>query len=67
MVRFYKFLKEIYIVIDDQLPYNENDEPAFARSEDRTELWPSLLEKAYAKLYGGYFNIVAGKCHRVFA
>ncbi len=25
------------------------------------------MEKAYAKLYGGYQNIVSGKCHQVLA
>jgi calpain-13 len=67
MVRFYKFLKEVYITIDDYLPINNYDEFVFARSEDPMEIWPCILEKAYAKLYSGYDKIVEGKCHRVFA
>jgi hypothetical protein len=32
MVRFFKFSKEIYIIIDDLLPVNENSEWVFAKS-----------------------------------
>lgn len=67
MVRFYKFCKEVYVIIDDFLPINNHDEFVFAKSEDLCEIWPCILEKAYAKLYSGYHNIVEGKCHRVFA
>lgn len=58
MVRFYKFLKQVYIVIDDQLPVDNYDNFVFAKSEDPEEIWPGIIEKAYAKLYGGYYNIV---------
>lgn len=32
---------------------------AFSRT-DQSELWVLLLEKAYAKAYGNYWNIVGG-------
>lgn len=67
MIRFYKFLKQVYVVVDDQLPVDNYDNFVFAKSEDPEEIWPGIIEKAYAKLYGGYQNIVEGKCHRVFA
>lgn len=57
MVRFYKFSKEIYVTIDDYLPVDDHDEYVFAKSQEQHELWPSIVEKAYAKLYGGYGNI----------
>ena len=34
MIRFYKFLKEVYITIDDFLPVDEQGELVFAKSED---------------------------------
>lgn len=67
MVKFHKFLQEIYVVIDDYLPVDGQGELVFARCEDTQEIWPALLEKAYAKLYSGYDKIVSGKCHRVLA
>lgn len=67
MVRFYKFSKEIFVTIDDYLPVDSHDDYVFAKSEEESELWPSIIEKAYAKLYGGYQNIIKGKCHSVLA
>lgn len=32
MVRFFKFGMELYVIIDDLLPVNENDEWVFAKS-----------------------------------
>ena len=48
------------IILDDYLPCVGNA-PVFAKcSEDPCELWPSLLEKAYAKLHGSYASITGG-------
>lgn len=43
MVRFYKFLKEVYVIVDDFLPINNQDEFVFAKSEDSSEIWPCIL------------------------
>lgn len=67
MVRFHKFSREVYVVVDDFLPVDLKNNWVFATSEDPLEFWPGLLEKAYAKLYGGYQNIISGKCHQVFS
>lgn len=48
------------VVVDDYIPV-AGGRPKFARSKgDPGELWPSILEKAYAKIFGGYGFIVAG-------
>lgn len=49
------------VVVDDFLPVNLGNYPKYAHSRrDIRELWMGLLEKAFAKLRGGYANIVAG-------
>jgi len=51
------------IVLDDYLPCLENEfgvlEHAFSNT-GRPEMWPMLLEKAYAKAYGSYARIDSG-------
>ncbi|XQJ30884.1 calpain-like cysteine peptidase, putative [Leishmania guyanensis] len=50
------------VVVDDYFPITEGDcyiKYAHSRRDVR-ELWVSLLEKAYAKVRGGYSNIVTG-------
>ncbi|KPA75258.1 putative calpain-like cysteine peptidase putativecysteine peptidase Clan CA family C2 [Leptomonas pyrrhocoris] len=48
------------VIVDDYLPV-AGGRPKFARSKgDSAELWPAILEKAYAKVFGGYGFIVAG-------
>lgn len=48
-------------MVDDYIPcYNAERGPAFSKGKDQ-ELWVLLLEKAYAKLYGSYHNIVSGQ------
>lgn len=51
------------VIVDDYFPvYNPTGrgmQLAFSRT-DQNELWVLLLEKAYAKVYGGYWNIIGG-------
>ncbi|CCD14925.1 unnamed protein product [Trypanosoma congolense IL3000] len=50
----------VNVVVDDYLPCS-GGQPIFARSYgDPLELWVSLAQKAYAKLYGGYGFLVVG-------
>ncbi|KAL7711879.1 Calpain family cysteine protease [Entamoeba marina] len=48
------------IVIDDQIPcHKKTRTPLFAKSKSNA-LWVMLIEKAYAKACGSYFNIEGG-------
>lgn len=46
------------VILDDYFPTNAR-RITFCHSSD-PELWTMLLEKAYAKIYGGYWNIGTG-------
>ena len=54
------------VIIDDYIPvYKTNKKPCFAFPHGN-ELWVMLLEKAWAKINGGYLNIIAGKVAEPF-
>ena len=48
------------VVIDDFFPYNQKNNSKAFLSEEKGYLWPQILEKAYAKLYGSY-NLISDK------
>ncbi|XP_020572133.1 calpain-type cysteine protease ADL1 isoform X2 [Phalaenopsis equestris] len=48
------------VVVDDWIPCEAPEKPAFATSKKRNELWVSILEKAYAKLHGSYEALEGG-------
>lgn len=47
-------------MIDDFVPCKEDGTVAFAKSTDTDDIWPCLVEKAFAKVHGNYDNIIAG-------
>ena len=52
--------KRQIIIIDDYLPaFKKNKKPCYAQS-NKNEIWVMLLEKAWAKVNGGYANIISG-------
>jgi hypothetical protein len=59
-VQFYVHGKPQIVVVDSAFPIDEKKRPAFARSTIAEELWVSIIEKAYAKLYSSYEAIESG-------
>ena len=66
-VMFYKRHSIEYVIVDDFLPVNAEGEWAFARDYNGVQIWPAIIEKAYAKLHGTYDDIVGGKAHFALA
>ena len=61
MIKFFVNGIETPVIIDDYLPvYHGTNQLVFARSDNKAELWVSLLEKAWAKLHGSYAAISGG-------
>lgn len=62
MLRFFKDGQPEVVIIDDYLPVDATNKPAFCRGgPEGLELWPAILEKGYAKMYSSYSFIEAGK------
>lgn len=48
------------VTVDGDIPTKDGKKPLYTRGRDANELWPMLIEKAYAKLDGGYQRVGVG-------
>ena len=46
------------VVIDDFFPFNQKNNSKTFMTEEKGLLWPQILEKSYAKIYGSYNLII---------
>lgn len=52
--------KELEVTVDGDMPTKDGKTPLYAHGRDVGELWPLIIEKAYAKLDGGYQRVGVG-------
>ena len=74
--KFWQYGEWIEIIIDDRIPCQFRYKKYYPKNlkvgdsgennDEEMEFWPCLLEKAYAKLKGGYKNIIGGLGNEAF-
>jgi Calpain family cysteine protease len=52
--------KPIEVTVDGDMPSKDGKTPLYTSGRDSHELWPMLIEKAYAKLDGNYQTVATG-------
>jgi len=59
-IKFFKDGVWKIVEIDDRLPCGMSGKPLFGKCKSPDEFWVPLIEKAYAKLHGGYQELEGG-------
>lgn len=63
-VRFYEKIMgapfPVYVTVNNLLPVDKNGNLTYAKQGDNGELWPAVVEKAWAQHNGGYDKIDGG-------
>ncbi|EFC41234.1 peptidase C2, calpain [Naegleria gruberi] len=49
-----------YVTVDDFVPITTDGDIMVVHSKDKNELWPTIVEKAIAKLFGNYAKVEGG-------
>jgi hypothetical protein len=71
VIRIFVNFNWIYVLVDERIPTIEHVDkktqkktgrriPVFGRCIDLNEIWVPMIEKAYAKVYGCYENLISG-------
>jgi calpain, invertebrate len=61
VIRIFINFTWVYILVDERIPCDTHTrKPVFGRCRNINELWVSLIEKAFAKTYGCYENLISG-------
>lgn len=63
--QFWLYGQWVSVVVDDRLPFFATEKKLVfcSNKEQPNEFWGSLLEKAYAKVYGSYENLESGQTY----
>lgn len=64
-IKLFNLSKWITLYLDDYFPCQPFGDPLFAQATSG-EIWPLLLEKAFAKRYGQYSKLVSGSSKSAF-
>lgn len=55
------------VEISNRFPLGSGGVPTYARTTATKALWPLIVEKAFAEIHGGYFNLKGGSEYNAFA
>lgn len=61
VIRLFIEFQWVYVIVDERIPVDtKTRKPVFGRCTNLNEMWVALIEKAFAKTYGCYENLISG-------